>query len=141
MGSSTNMLINGMAGVYSFFGLTLAVAPRQFWGPESPMAYWTVMDESGEWFARAAGVWMTCVTLSPWLFGISKTNLAKLYLPVNLIFTGLFAQAAFMMKVTGPGKNAMLPDLNLWWTQVPISVVFLLLNLAAVSEGEKAKKV
>ena len=37
----------GMAFVYSFFGVTLAISPYTFWGPESPLCYWTVMDEVG----------------------------------------------------------------------------------------------
>ena len=61
MGKMTNNLCFGMAAVYSFFGITLAVAPKLCWGPESPLSYWTKMDESGVWFARAAGIWMTTI--------------------------------------------------------------------------------
>ena len=46
----------GMAAVYSFFGVTLAVAPKLCWGPESPLSYWTEMDESGIWFGRCVGI-------------------------------------------------------------------------------------
>ena len=52
----TDNLCLGMAAVYSFFGITLAVAPKLCWGPESPLSYWTEMDESGVWFGRAVGV-------------------------------------------------------------------------------------
>ena len=52
----TDNLCLGMAAVYSFFGITLAVAPKLCWGPESPLSYWTEMDESGVWFGRALGV-------------------------------------------------------------------------------------
>ena len=56
MGKATDNLCLGMAAVYSFFGVTLAVAPKACWGPESPLCYWTEMDTSGEWFARTVGV-------------------------------------------------------------------------------------
>lgn len=67
----------GMAAVYSFFGVTLLVAPALCWGPASPMSYWTVMDDSGIWFGRCVGLWMSAVTLSPYYAGISKLALCK----------------------------------------------------------------
>ena len=45
----------GMASIYSFFGVTLLINPAFFWGPESKLSYWTVMDDSGVWFGRALG--------------------------------------------------------------------------------------
>jgi hypothetical protein len=122
-----------MAAVYAGFGITLAIAPDVFFGPESPLSYWTTMGPDGVWFGRAAGVWMTFVTTSPYWAGIPKDALCKVYLPINLIVAGLIAQAAFLMDNTGPGKNALLPTLNLWVPQVAISVAILLLNLAVVS--------
>ena len=40
---SVDTLCVGMC-VYAFFGITLALSPRDFWGPESPLCYWTEMD-------------------------------------------------------------------------------------------------
>jgi len=82
---------------------------------------------------------MTAISLSPWYAKVPKSALVKVYLVPNVAFTGLFAQASFYMASTGPGKNALLPDLNLWWTQLPISVVFTLLNVAALAEKPKKK--
>ena len=112
--SASSSLCLGMAAVYGFFGATLAIAPSLFWGPESPFAYWAVLDDSGVWFARCVGVWMFFVTTSPWYASIDQTKLAKVYLPINLLILGLFVQAAFYLDTTGPGRNAMLPSLNLW---------------------------
>lgn len=98
-----------MACIYSFFGSTLALAPATFWGPKSPFCYWETMDESGIWFGRAVGVWMTALTTSPWWAGIDKTALAKVYLPCNAIFMLLFTQAAFFLKSTGPAPQNIVP--------------------------------
>jgi hypothetical protein len=122
-----------MVVVSGGFGITLAIGADVFYGPESPLSYWTTMGPDGVWFGRAAGVWMTFVTTSPYWAGIPKDALCKVYLPINLIVAGLIAQAAFLMDNTGPGKNALLPTLNLWVPQVAISVAILLLNLAVVS--------
>ena len=37
MGATDNLCL-GMALVYSFFGVTLAVAPKLCWGPDSPFS-------------------------------------------------------------------------------------------------------
>jgi hypothetical protein len=69
---------------------------------------------------------------------MDKSTLAKLYLPVNCVFMGMFAQAAFSLETTGPGKNAALP-LNMWWTQLPIAATFLGMNFLAVNEKPSHK--
>ena len=97
------------------------------------------MDASGVWFARAVGLWMVSVTLSPWTVGMNKVKLAKVYLPINLGLMGLFAQAAFSLDTTGPGKNAVLP-INMWYTQLPIAAAFLGMNFLALSESDDDKK-
>ena len=137
---TANALCIGMAAVYSFFGATLFVAPKTCWGPDSPLSYWTVMDDSGVWFGRCVGLWMTAITLSPWYAGISKSSLCKVYLPTNTALMGLFLQAAFTLKTTGPGKNALLP-FNMWYTQLPIAALFLIMNIMVVMPKGKAKAV
>ena len=134
--SYTDTLCLGMAMVYSFFGITLAISMRDFWGTNSPgFSYWTVSDDSGQWFARAAGVWMTLITTSPWWANMPKDILARIYLPINIIFMGMFVQAAFYMDTTGPASNAVLP-FSLWLTQLPIAAFFLIVNFLAVGEGK-----
>ena len=131
MPKALDTLMVGMAACYSFFGITLCVAPYTCWGPESPLSYWTVMDDSGVFFGRAVGCWMTVVTLSPWYAGVPKAALAKVYLPANIFLMGLFTYVAFYLKTTGPGKNALLP-FNMWYTQLPIAAFFLVVNIVAV---------
>ena len=41
-----------MAAIYAFFGITLAISPTFFCGPESKLCYWSAMDASGDWFGR-----------------------------------------------------------------------------------------
>ena len=89
------------------------------------------MDDSGVWFARAVGVWMTFLTSSPWWAGMDKNVLAKIYLPVNTIFMGLCTQAAFFLETTGPAEQNIIP-FNMWWTQLPIAAFLLIKNIQAV---------
>ena len=93
----TDTLCLGMCAVYSFFGITLAISMRSFWGPDSPgFSYWNVADASGEWFARALGIWMTVLTSSPYWAGMDKSVLAKIYIIPNVLFVslGLFVREA-----------------------------------------------
>lgn len=86
----TDTLCLGMCAVYSFFGITLAISMRSFWGPDSPgFTYWNVGDASGEWFARALGIWMTAVTTSPYWAGMDKNVLAKIYIIINVLFVSI----------------------------------------------------
>ena len=128
------------AQVYAFFGITLALSPRDFWGPESPFCYWSAMDASGQWFGRACGIFMAAVTLSPWTAGADKTVLAKTYLLPNIVYTILFIQAGFFMDVTGPGPNALVPGLNLWHPQIAIGLALTYLNVAALQESKAKAK-
>ena len=81
---------------------------------------------------------MVAVTLSPWTVGMPKDVLAKLYLPINILLLGMFAEAAFLMDTTGPAPGNRLP-FSMWFTQLPIATVFVLLNFRAVAEGGKPK--
>jgi hypothetical protein len=124
-----------MCAVYSFFGITLAISLRDFWGSNSPgFAYWTVSDDSGQWFGRAIGIWMTTVTSSPYWTNISKDVLCKIYLPMNFLLGLMFVQAAFFMDTTGPAAGNVLP-INMWLTQLPVHAFILYANFQAVSEG------
>jgi hypothetical protein len=99
----------------------------------------TVSGDDGQWFARGLGVWMTAVTLSPWWMGMPKELLAKLYLPVNAIFMGMFIHASFFLETTGPPESNILP-INMWWTQLPIAAFILFTNIQAVGEIESKSK-
>jgi hypothetical protein len=137
--TATDKLCLGMAMVYSFFGITLAISFRDFWGPNSPgFTYWTVGDDAAQWFGRALGIWMTTATTSPYWAGMPKDVLVKMYLPMNILFLGMFIQASFFLDTSGPAPTNYLP-FNMWWTQLPIAVAFLYLNFLAVGEGKKSK--
>ena len=80
--------------------------------------------------------------------------LTKLYLPINVLFMGLFAQAAFSLKTTGPAPQNILPFSMYvylcgpaspspsptspslapfrWYTQLPIAACLLAANVMAV---------
>ena len=93
------------------------------------------MDESGEWFGRMLGATMTCLTCSFAIAGVPYENLAKQLLMFNLVSFPLFLQAAFTLDTTGPGANALV-DVNLWYTQLPIALVLIALNIRAVVKLE-----
>ena len=82
--------------------------------------------------------------------------LTKLYLPLNVLLMGLFAQAAFSLETTGPAPQNILPfkmyvclfaptspspspaptspslALSRWYTQLPIAAGLLAANVMAV---------
>jgi len=134
MGMSDNLCL-GMAAVYGFFGVTLAISPAVFWGPDSKFSYWTEMDESGFWFGRALGVFMASVVTSPYWAGMSKKSLTKVFLPINALWLYFFYQAAFELKSTGPAPQNILP-FNMWLTQLPVAVGLLGMNVLALGEAE-----
>ena len=120
-----------MMAVYGFFGITLAIAPAFFFGPDSIIAYWTFTpDTSGTFFGKALGIWMTAITTSPWVCGVDKGSLAKVYMIWNIFSLPLFIQCA-MRDDTGPGANALLP-VNLWMPQVLIGAGFIVFNYLAI---------
>ena len=99
----------------------------------------TVSGDDGQWFARALGVYMTAVTLSPWWMEMPKELLAKLYLPINAIFMGMFIQASFFLETAKPPESNILP-ISMWWTQLPIAAFILYTNIRAVGEIESKSK-
>ena len=120
-----------MMAVYGFFGITLAIAPAFFFGPDSIVAYWTFTpDTSGTFFGKALGIWMTAITTSPWVCGVDKGSLAKVYMIWNIFSLPLFIQCA-MRDDTGPGANALLP-VNLWMPQVLLGAGFIVFNYLAI---------
>ena len=137
----TDALCAGMCGVYSFFGVTLAISMRDFWGPNSPgFSYWNVADASGQWFARAMGILMAAVTTSPYWAGVDKHALKKVYLVVNMLWLPMFVEAAFYSgKATAPPKTNVLP-INMWITQLPVAGMLLLANLMSLGEGKTTTK-
>ena len=73
---------------------------------------------------------MTAITTSPWVCGIDKGSLCKVYLIWNVLSEILFVQMA-MRDDTGPGANALLP-VNLWAAQVLFGAVFMVFNFLVV---------
>ena len=67
--------------------------------------------------------------------GVPYENLAKQLLMFNLVSFPLFLQAAFTLDTTGPGANALV-GVNLWYTQLPIALVLIALNIGAVVKLE-----
>ena len=46
------------------------------------------------------------------MLGVDKNALAKRYMPMNVLFMGMFLHASFLMDITGPGKNAVGTEQN-----------------------------
>jgi hypothetical protein len=66
--------------------------------------------------------------------GLGSAKLAKMAMPMNMLFLSYFVKAAFFMESIGPGHNALLP-VNLWVFQIPIGTVFLLWNINILLRG------
>ena len=132
-----------MAAVYGGFGVTMFPMVNFFYGPESPIAYFTETSEFQTFFARVVGLLFIMIVLGPYAFGVPYDSACKQYLVWNTLSLPLFIQAAFYYKTAGPGVNAVTP-FNMWIPQIGIGVVFLILNLLVVftppAKMGKAKK-
>jgi hypothetical protein len=130
---------NLMTAVYGGFGFTMFPMVNFFYGPESPIAYFTETSEFQTFFARAVGLLFIMIVLGPYVFGVPFEAAAKQYLVWNSLSLPLFIQAAFYLKTAGPGVNAVTP-FNMWIPQIAIGVVFLILNILVVFTSPPAKK-
>jgi hypothetical protein len=126
--NSVDTLCVVMAFCYSIMGVTLLISPKSI-GLDS---YWTRMDSSGEWFARAFGILICAIDLSPWYAGMDKIVLTKVYMVPNLLVLGLIAQAAF---ITGP-VNFVVP-FKMWYAPLFVSFFLLALNITVLREAYK----
>jgi hypothetical protein len=136
---ATDVLCVAMAFCYSIMAVTF-ISPKWCFGPDSRVAYWTKMDDSGEWFARVFGIWMGSIVLSPWYAGMDKMVLTKIYIAPNVMVLGLIIQAIFFLDSTGPGKHAILP-FKTWYMDLAGSVLLLVLNSIAFVEATKKASV
>ena len=132
-----------MAAVYGGFGFTMFPMVNFFYGPDSPIAYFTETSEFQTFFARVTGLLFIMIVLGPYAFGVPFEAAAKQYLVWNIFSLPMFVQAAFYFKTAGPGVNAVTP-FNMWIPQIAIGVVFLILNVLVVTSPPakkgKAKK-
>ena len=137
---SAKTFCTAMAAVYGSFGLTMFPGVNFFYGPESPIAYFTETSEFQTFFGRNVGLLFIMVVLGPFVFGVPYEAACKQYLVWNILSLPLIVQAAFYLETSGPGVNAVLP-VNMWVPQVAIGVVMLVLNVLVVMTPPAKKKV
>lgn len=126
------LFCNMMTAVYGGFGVCLGtLGVDTFFGPNSPVSYFTECGDCGIFFARMLGATMTLLFSSPMWAGVPADALAKAILPLNVYFLANFVYAAAFCPTTKDSKNAVLP-FNLWWTQVAIGAGLLLANKMVV---------
>lgn len=130
-GVDADLLCKVMAAVYGGFGIFLATIPGVAFGKNSPVSYWTTFGEAGEWFARGFGIVAVSLFTSPFWAGMPTDVLAKVALPMNILFLPLFFQAAMVLPTAKDSTNAVLP-FNLWFTQIPLAASILALNIMAL---------
>ena len=132
MDLTPTLLCKMMTAVYGGFGVILgSVGPGLAFGPKSPVSYFTEVGDAAEFFAHALGALMTLVYSSPFWAGVDAAALAKVMLPANVYFLGLFIYCATTLPAAKDSTNAILP-FNLWWTQVAIGAVMLYVNTQVV---------
>ena len=101
-----------MAAVYGGFGITMFPMVNFFYGPESPLAYFTETSEFQTFFAPS---WTPLYHnhARPFAFGVPYEAACKQYLVWNVLSLPMFVQAAYYLETSGPGANAVLP-VNMW---------------------------
>ena len=129
--NSADLFCKAMATVYGGFGVFLATIPETSFGGDSPVSYWTSFGEAGIWFARFLGIIMVSIYTAPFWGDMPAAALAKATLPINILALPMFYMAAAKIPTASGAKNAILP-FNLWWTQLPIAIGLLALNVMAL---------
>jgi len=124
-----------MLALYGFiFGLPLATMPVFMFGPSSMLCYWTTWGPAGVWFGRAMGFTFLTLFLSPLYAGVSYASLARISIMPNLFYLAMFFQAAFVLDITGPGPNALLP-ISLWYMQLPLGFFLIAWNIYVLNKA------
>jgi len=132
-------LCKAMAIFYGSFGIMLLLAPDFFLGPKSYLCFWTSMDESGKWFARASGAQsLAFIVYGPYYGGLSKDALVKVFLPMNIVAFLLMLQGAFS-PASIYSKNSF-AKISLWKLILPFAAAILALNLLALKEAAGGSK-
>jgi hypothetical protein len=132
-------LCKAMAIFYGSFGIMLLLAPDFFLGPKSYLCFWTSMDESGKWFARASGAQsLAFIVYGPYYGGLSKDALVKVFLPMNIVAFVLMLQGAFS-TASIYSKNSF-AKISLWKLILPFAAAILALNLLALKEAAGGSK-
>jgi hypothetical protein len=111
---------------FSFFALTLAIAPQTLYGPSSPLAYWNEWGDLALCTARSLGLGMIGLFIVGYYFFSSNPGYTKMCTLWNVAITGLMAIPAFY-----GGSSAVA---SMWMIQfvlqVPVLVVGLYLELS-----------
>jgi len=102
-----------------FFAVPLILDATTFWGPASPLAYCTAMDDSAEWFMQFVGIMMFCLNMSPWYAGVKYETVLRVSIPLNAVCCILFIPPAVAAKGFGPGVNSIF-NFNLWGPQIAL---------------------
>ena len=126
-GALDDVVCHSTAAIYGGFGIALLVAPEVCFGRESAISYWKEFGDAGRWFARALGITMLTMFTSHWWADMPTDALGTALFPLHFIFTGLFISAATSVENAAKSENDLFP-FNMWWTQIPISVVLTILS-------------
>jgi hypothetical protein len=108
------------AALYGFFGITLVAAPKLFFGPGSPVAYWTVWDDLSLFTARSLGFGLLAIAGMGFYY-MSKDAFCKQMTFFNLVNIAIFIEPAF-----GSGKSSV--D-AMWEIQLVINLFIALVGV------------
>jgi hypothetical protein len=117
---------------FGFFAVSLFVAPSFFFGPPSPVAYWTVWTDLGVFCARSVGASLMCLLFVGYYLYAVKTILNEGFMK-QIGFLSLANLPLFILPAFYGGAS---PVSWIWQAQlmiqIPISIyaVFVLLHLA-----------
>ena len=107
------------AAQYGLFGLTLISAPSLFFGPPSPVAYWSEWGELALMAGRGLGVGLTGVVLVGYYY--HGAALCKLLTAFNVLNVALFAMPAFYA-----GASAVVP---MWQIQLMLTLPLVVVGV------------
>jgi hypothetical protein len=107
--------------LYSGFGFSLAAAPSLFFGPPSPVAYWTQWADVDLFCGRSLGLTLICLITTGYFLTSGSAGFAKMLTAFNAINTGLFCLPVFL-----GGASAVE---SMWSIQLVLSIPILMVGL------------
>lgn len=108
------------AALYGFFGISLVAAPKLFFGPGSPVAFWSDWDDLSLFTARSLGFALLAIAGMGFYY-MEKNAFCKQMTFFNLVNIALFIEPAF-----GNGKSSV--D-AMWEIQLVINLFIALVGI------------
>ena len=135
LGLNVDTFLLFVSGFFGFFSVCLLIDGNLFFGPNSvmwtpvgPMSYFSEdITGGGLFFVKALGLTVGHLCLAPYVFGIDKPAMAKMWFSINFLQTFLFVWGVLTIDVAT----------NWWWFNVGMQAPILIFNFLVIKDVPK----